>query len=173
MTPESLIINDEFTTTMNNHLILISRERIIGTEINETSNLIYTEIKIRTKKCDGEYIKNEDYPHLVEKELTLAEIDNFKANKHLYTKVESNENGTIYQYGDDFKKIYWERFPKEPVKEKIKKERTHKVCSKCKKKLPVTDFYMSSKTTLCSACKKCRLNMYKIKNKELSLQKSI
>ena len=43
---------------MNNHLILISRERILGTKINETSNLIYTEIKIRTKKCDGEYIKN-------------------------------------------------------------------------------------------------------------------
>ena len=160
---------------MNNHIILISRERIIGTEINETSNLIYTEIKIREKKCDGEYIKNEDYPHLVEKELTLSEIDNFKANKHLYTKVESNANGVIYQYGCDFKKKYWSLFPKKvEVKEiKEKKERTHKVCSQCKKKLPVKDFYMSSKTTLCSACEKCRLNMYKIKNKELSLQKSI
>ena len=72
---------------MNNHLILISRERIIGTEVDETSNLIYTEIKIRSKKYDGEYVQSKDYPHLVEKELTKAEIANFKANRHLYTKV--------------------------------------------------------------------------------------
>ena len=158
---------------MHDHLILINRERIIGTEINETSNLIYTEVKIRTKKSDGNYRQCEEYKHLVERELTSTEIENFKENIHIYAKIQSDENGTIYQYGKDFKKMYWEMFPKEPVKEKIKKVRTHKVCSKCKKKLPVTDFYMSSKTTLCSACKKCRLNMYKIKNKELSLQKSI
>ena len=160
---------------MNDHLILINRERIIGTEIAETSNLIYTEVKIRTKKSDGNYKKCEvnRYKHLVERELTSTEIADFKENIHIYAKIQSDENGTIYQYGKDFKKMYWDRFPKEPVREKIKKVRTHKVCSKCKKKLPVTDFYMSSKTTLCSACKKCRLNMYKIKNKELSLQKSI
>ena len=150
---------------MNNHIILISRERIIGTEINETSNLIYTEIKIREKKCDGEYIKNEDYPHLVEKELTLAEIDNFKANKHLYTKVESNENGVIYQYGCDFKEKYWSLFPKKvKVKEiKEKKERTHKVCSLCKKKLPVKDFYVRQNKQLFSRCKKCVLISSKLK----------
>ena len=160
---------------MHDHLILISRERIIGTEINETSNLVYTEVKIRTKKSDDNYrqCEVEEYEHLVERQLTSTEIYNFIENRHLYTKVESNEYGTIYQYGKDFKKMYWDMFPKEPVKEKIKKVRTHKVCSKCKKKLPVTDFYMSSKTTLCSACKKCRLNLYKIKNKELSLKKSI
>ena len=146
---------------MNNHLILVSRERIIGTEVNETSNLIYTEIKIRTKKCDGEFIKNEDYPHLVEKELTLDEIDNFKANRHLYTKVESNENGVIYQYGSDFKKKYWSLFPKKvEVKEiKEKKERTHKVCSLCKKKLPVKDFYVRQNKQLFSRCKKCILKL--------------
>ena len=160
---------------MHDHLILINRERIIGTEIYKTSNLIYTEVKIRTKKSDGNYrqCEEEGYEHLVERELTSTEIADFKENRHLYTKVKSNKYGIIYQYGKDFKKMYWERFPKEPVKEKIKKVRTHKVCSKCKKKLPVTDFYMSNKTTLCSACKKCRLNMYKIKKKELSLQKSI
>ena len=145
---------------MNNHLILISRECILGTEINETSNLIYTEIKIRTKKCDGEYIKNEDYPHLVEKELTAKEIAKFKANRHLYIKVQSNENGTIYQSGKDFKKMYWKMFPKEEkiVKPKIvkpKKERTHKVCSLCKKKLPVKDFYVRQNKQLFSRCKKC------------------
>ena len=146
---------------MNNHLILVSRERIIGNEINETSNLIYTEIKIRTKKCDGEFIKNEDYPHLVEKELTLDEIANFKANRHLYTKVESNENGVIYQYGSDFKKKYWSLFPKKvEVKEiKEKKERTHKVCSLCKKKLPVKDFYVRHNKQLFSRCKKCILKL--------------
>ena len=149
---------------MNNHLILVSRERIIGTEVNETSNLIYTEIKIRTKKCDGEYIKNEDYPHLVEKELTLDEIANFKANRHLYTKVESNENGVIYQYGSDFKKKYWSLFPKKvEVKEiKEKKERTHKVCSLCKKKLPVKDFYVRQNKQLFSRCKKCVLTSSKL-----------
>ena len=115
---------------MNNHLILISRECIIGSEINETSNLIYIEIKIRTKKCDGEYIKNEDYPHLV-----------------IVT-------------GKDFKKMYWKMFPKEEkiVKPKIvkpKKERTHKVCSLCKKKLPVKDFYLRQNKQLFSRCKKC------------------
>ena len=160
---------------MHDHLILISRERIVRAGIGETSNLIYTEVKIRTKKSDGNYrqCEEEEYKHLVEHELTSAEIADFKENIHIYAKIQSDENGMIYQYGKDFKKMYWEMFPKEPVKEKIKKVRTHKVCSKCKKKLPVTDFYMSSKTTLCSACKKCRLNMYKIKNKELSLQKSI
>ena len=158
---------------MHDHLILISRERIIGTEIAKTSNLIFTEVKIRTKKSDDNYRKCEEYKHLVERELTSTEIYNFIENRHLYTKVESNVYGVIYQYGKDFKKMYWERFPKEPVKEKIKKVRTHKVCSQCKKKLPVTDFYVSHKTTLCSACKKCRLNLYKIKNKELSLKKSI
>ena len=158
---------------MHDHLILINRERIIGTEIAETSNLIYTEVKIRTKKSDDNYRQCEEYKHLVERELTSTEIADFKENIHLYAKIQSNEDGMIYQYGKDFKKMYWDRFPKEPVKEKIKKVRTHKVCSKCKKKLPVTDFYMSSKTTLCSACKKCRLNMSKIKYKELSLKKSI
>ena len=112
--------------TMNNHLIIISRERIIGTEIDETSNLVYTEVKIRTKKYDGEYIQNKDYPHIVEKELTATEIANFKANRHLYTNVESNENGTIYQYGCDFKKMYWSLFPKESKTVKPKKERKQK-----------------------------------------------
>ena len=98
---------------MDSHLIIVSRERIIGTEVDETSNLIYTMIKIRSKKYDGEYIQSKDYPYLVEKELTKAEIANFKANRHLYTKVESNEYGTIYQYGSDFKKTYWSLFPKE------------------------------------------------------------
>lgn len=155
---------------MHDHLILISRERIIGTEIDETSNLIYTEVKIRTKKYDANYRQNNEYKHLVERELTSTEIANFKANRHLYTKVESNENGTIYQYGKDFKKMYWEMFPKPKPKEK--KENTHKVCSRCKKKLPVTDFYVSGKTIF-SGCKKCRLKISKIKYKELSLQKSI
>ena len=147
---------------MENHLILINRENIIGAE---TSNIVYTEIKIRTKKSDGEYIKSEDYPHLVEKELTPKEIENFKANIHLYKKIKSNEDGTIYQYGRDFKKMYWSMFPKnvEPVKEKNveqvkeKKERTHKVCSKCKKELPVTDFYLRQNKQLFARCKKCVL----------------
>lgn len=155
---------------MHDHLILISRERIIGTEIDETSNLIYTEVKIRTKKYDANYIQCEEYKHLVERELTSTEIAKFKANRHLYTKVESNVHGTIYQHGKDFKKMYWKMFPK--PKEEIKKVKTHKVCSKCKKKLPVTDFYVSG-STIYSACKKCRLNISKIRYKELSLQKSI
>ena len=140
---------------MHNHLILISREHIIGTEIDETSNLIYTEVKIRTKKYDGQYIQIKDYPHLVEKELTKAEIASFKANRHLYTKVEGNDNGAIYQFGSDFKKLYWSLFPKygKPIKEE--KERTHKVCSLCKKKLPVKDFYVRQNKQLFSRCKKC------------------
>ena len=142
-----------------NHLILISRERIIGTEIDETSNLVYTEVKIRTKKYDGEYIQNKDYQHIVEKELTDKEIAKFKANRHLYTKVESNENGTIYQYGKDFKKMYWLLFPKESKIVKPKKERTHKVCSLCKKKLPVKDFYVRQNKQLFSRCKKCSLKL--------------
>ena len=148
---------------MDNHIILINRENIIGAE---TSNLVYTEIKIRTKKLDGDYIQSKEYPNLVEKELTTAEIANFKANMHIYAKVQENEHGTIYQYGKDFKKMYWSQFPKEvePVKEKKVKpinenpERTHKVCSKCKKELPVTDFYLRKNKQLFSRCKKCVLN---------------
>ena len=166
---------------MYDHLILISRERVVGTEIDETSNLLYTKIKIRTKKYDGAYLQSKDYPHLVEKELTTAEIANFKANRHLYTKVQENEHGTIYQFGADFKKMYWKLFPKniEPVKEKNvdpvkeKKERTHKVCSQCKKELPVKDFYVRKNKQLFSRCKKCVLNNSKLQNKKLSLQKSI
>lgn len=143
---------------MHNHLILVSRERVVGTEIDETSSLIYTEIKIRTKKYDGAYLQSKDYPHLVEKGLSTAEIANFKANRHLYTKVQENEHGTIYQFGTDFKKMYWALFPKniEPVKKKP--ERTHKVCSQCKKKLPVKDFYSRQNKQLFSRCKKCILN---------------
>ncbi len=163
---------------MYDHLILVSRERVIGTD---TSNLVYTEIKIRTKKYDGAYTQNKDYPHLVEKELSTAEIANFKANRHLYTNVQENEHGTIYQHGTDFKKMYWKLFPKnvEPVKEKnvepvkVKKERTHKVCSQCKKKLPVTDFYLRKNKQLFSKCKKCILNNSKLQYNKLSLQKTI
>jgi len=159
--------------TMHDHLILISRERIIGTEIDETSNLIYTEVRIRTKKHDANYRQCDvkKYKHLVERELTSTEIYNFIENRHLYTKVESNEYGVIYQYGKDFKKMYWEMFPK--PKEKKEKVKKYKVCSKCKKKLPVTDFYVDHRGIIYSACKKCRLNISKIKYKELSLQKSI
>ena len=158
---------------MNNHLILICRENIIGTD---TSNLVYTEIKVRAKKLDGDYIQSTDYPHLVEKELSTSEIDNFKANIHLYKKVKENEHGIIYQSGDDFKEKYWSLFPKEveevkPVK--VKKERTHKVCSQCKKKLPVKDFYLRQNKQLFSKCKKCVLNNSKSQDKKLSLQKSI
>jgi len=163
---------------MHDHLILVSRERVIGTD---TSNLIYTEVKIQTKKYDANYIQSKEYKHLVERELTSTEIANFKANMHLYTKVQENEHGTIYQHGKDFKKMYWELFPKniEPVKEKNvepvkeKKERTHKVCSKCKKELPVTDFYVRQNKQLFSRCKKCVLNNSKLQNNKLSLQKSI
>ena len=81
----------------------------------------------------------------------------------MYIKVQSNENGTIYQYGKDFKKMYWKMFPKKvkPIKEKKvkpikeKKERTHKVCSLCKKKLPIKDFYLRQNKQLFSRCKKC------------------
>lgn len=140
---------------MNNHLILVSRERIIGAEINETSNLVYTEIKIRTEKYECNYRRNDEYKKLIERELTSTGIEKFKANKHLYTKVHSNEYGTIYQYGKDFKKMYWDLFPKEGKIVKPKKELTHKVCSLCKKELPVKDFYVRQNKQLFSRCKKC------------------
>ena len=164
---------------MYDHLILVSRERVVGTEIDETSNLIYTEIKIRTKKYDGAYLQSKDYPHLVEKELSTAEIANFKANRHLYKKVESNENGTIYQFGTDFKKMYWSMFPKveEPPKkvfvDKKKPERTHKVCKKCKLNLPLSEFYVTSNNQLFTECKKCNKKRRNNKKKSLSLQKTI
>ena len=162
---------------MHDHLILISRESIVGTEIDKTSNLIYTEIKIRTKKYDGAYIQSKDYPHLVEKELSTADIANFKANRHLYTKVEENEHGTIYQHGADFKKMYWELFPKvEEAPKKVfvdKKKRTHKVCSKCKLNLPLSENYERSNGQLFSECKKCKKKRYNYKKKSLSLQKTI
>ena len=164
---------------MYDHLILISRERVIGTEIDETSNLIYTEIKIRTKKYDGAYLQSKDYPHLVEKELSTAEIANFKANRHLYTKVQENEHGTIYQFGADFKKMYWSQFPKvektpkEVFVDKKKPERTHKVCKKCKLTLPLSDFYVRSNGQLFAECKKCNKKRYNYKKKSVSLQKSI
>lgn len=142
---------------MNNHLILISRERVIGTD---TSNLVYTEVKIRTKKYDGAYLQSKEYPHLVEKELTKAEIANFKANRHLYKMVQSNSYGTIYQFGSDFKELYWSKFPKEDKPTKEKKERTHKVCSNCKKKLPIKDFYVRQNGHLFARCKKCSLNKH-------------
>ena len=146
---------------MHNHLILVSRERVIGTD---TSSLIYTEIKIRTKKYDGAYTQSKDYPHLVEKELSTAEIANFKANRHLYTKVQENEHGTIYQFGADFKKMYWSLFPKvEEIQEKVfmdKKERTHKVCSRCKLNLPLSEFYVRSNNQLFTECKKCNKKRY-------------
>ena len=164
---------------MHDHLILISRERIIGTEIDETSNLIYTEVKIQTKKYDANYIQSKEYKHLVERELTSTEIANFKANMHLYTKVQENEHGTIYQHGKDFKKMYWELFPK--VEETPKKvfvdkknpERTHKVCSKCKLNLPLSEFYVHSNGQLFAECKKCKKKRRNNKKKSLSLQKSI
>ena len=148
---------------MYDHLILVCEERMIGSEI---ANLIYTEVRVRESKQDNTYIQSEDYEPLVERELNDKEIENFKANMHLYTKVQENEHGTIYQYGDDFKEKYWSLFPKniEPVKEKnvepvkVKKERTHKVCSQCKKELPVTDFYLRKNKQLFSRCKKCILN---------------
>ena len=152
---------------MYNHIILVSRERVIGTD---TSNNIYTEIKIRTKKYDGAYLQSKDYPHLVEKELSTEEIANFKANRHLYTKVQENEHGTIYQHGTDFKKMYWALFPK--VKEEIpkkvlvdKKKRTHKVCSRCKLNLPLSDYYFRTNGQLFSECKKCNEKRYNYKKK--------
>ena len=155
---------------MHNHLILVSLERVVGTEIDETSNLIYTEIKIRTKKYDGAYTQSKDYPHLVEKELSTAEIANFKSNRHLYTKVQENEHGTIYQHGTDFKKTYWSQFPKvEETPKKVfvdkKPERTHKVCSRCKLNLPLSDYYLRPNGQLFSECKKCKKKMYSYKKK--------
>ena len=164
---------------MYNHLILVSKEHMIGSEI---ANLIYTEVRVRASKQDSTYIQSKDYEPLVERELNDKQIENFKANMHLYTKVQENEHGTIYQHGTDFKKMYWELFPKEiePVKEAPKEvfedkkpERTHKVCSKCKKELPVADFYLRKNKQLFSKCKKCVLNDSKSKYNKLSLQKSI
>ena len=163
---------------MHDHLILISKERMIGSEI---ANLIYTEVRVRASKTHCGYNQSKDYEQLVERELNDKEIENFKANIHLYKKVQENEHGTIYQHGKDFKKMYWELFPKniEPVKEKNiepikeKPERTHKVCSKCKKELPVTDFYLRKNKQLFSRCKKCILDNSKLQDKKLSLQKSI
>ena len=145
---------------MYDHLILVSKEHMIGSEI---ANLIYTEVRVRASKPDNTYIQSEDYEPLVERELNDTQIENFKANMHLYTKVQENENGTIYQHGKDFKKMYWKLFPK----------RTHKVCSQCKKELPVTDFYLRQNKQLFSRCKKCILNNSKLQNKKLSLQKTI
>lgn len=163
---------------MYDHLILVSKENMIGSEI---ANLIYTEVRVRASKQDNTYIQSEDYEPLVERELNDKEIESFKANIHLYTKAQENEHGTIYQHGKDFKKMYWARFPKniEPVKEKNiepvkeKNERTHKVCSKCKKELPVTDFYLRKNKQLFSRCKKCVLDNSKLQYKKLSLKKSI
>ena len=148
---------------MYDHLILVSKEHMIGSEI---ANLIYTEVRVRASKTHCGYNQSKDYESLVERELNEKQIDKFKANRHLYAKVQENEHGTIYQHGKDFKKMYWELFPKnvEPVKEKNvepvkeKPERTHKVCSKCKKELPVTDFYLRKNKQLFSRCKKCILN---------------
>ena len=144
---------------MYDHLILVTKEHMIGSEI---TNLIYTEVRVRASKQDNTYIQSEDYENLVERELNDKQIENFKANIHLYTKVQENEHGTIYQHGKDFKKMYWKLFPKniEPVKEKP--ERTHKVCSKCKKKLPVKDFYLRQNKQLFSRCKNCVLNNSKL-----------
>ena len=163
---------------MYDHLILVSKEHMIGSEI---ANLIYTEVRVRASKQDNTYIQSKDYEPLVERELNDKQIENFKDNMYIYTKVQENEHGTIYQYGTDFKKKYWQMFPKniEPVKEKNiepvkeKKERTHKVCSKCKKELPVTDFYLRQNKQLFSRCKKCILNNSKLQDNKLSLQKSI
>ena len=157
--------------TMYDHLILVCRERVVGTEIDEPSNLIYTEIKIRTKKYDGAYLQSKDYPHLVEKELSTAEIANFKTNRHLYTKCIENEHGTIYQHGTDFKKMYWSLFPKvEETPKKVfveKKKQTHKVCSKCKLNLPLSEFYMRLNGQLFPECKKCKKKTYNYKKKGL------
>ena len=155
---------------MYDHLILVCEEHMIGSEI---ANLIYTEVRVRAAKQDNTYIQSEDYEPLVERELNDKEIENFKANMHLYKKIKSNENGTIYQHGKDFKKMYWSQFPKEEEPVKVKKERTHKVCSQCKKKLPVKDFYLRQNKQLFSKCKKCVLNNSNSQYKKLSLQKSI
>ena len=156
---------------MYDHLILVSKERMIGSEI---ANLIYTEVRVRASKNHCGYNQSKDYEQLVERELNEKQIDKFKAKRHLYAKVQENEHGTIYQHGTDFKKMYWALFPKniEPVKEKNvepvkdKKERTHKVCSQCKKELPVTDFYLRQNKQLFSKCKKCVKKLYNYKKKE-------
>ena len=156
---------------MYDHLILVSKEHMIGSDV---ANLIYTEIRVRESKQDNTYIQNEDgYQHLVERELNDKQIANFKANIHLYTKVQENKYGTIYQFGRDFKKMYWSRFPKniEPVKEK--KERTHKVCSRCKLKLPLSEFYVRSNKQLFSECKKCNKKRYDNKKESKKKKKTI
>ena len=95
---------------MYDHLILVSKENMIGSEI---TNLIYTEVRVRASKQDNTYIQNEDdYEPLIERELNDVQIAKFKANRHLYKVVEENEHGTIYQHGTDFKKMYWSQFPK-------------------------------------------------------------
>ena len=169
---------------MYDHLILVSKERMIGSEI---ANLIYTEVRVRASKNHCGYNQSKDYEQLVERELNEKQIDKFKAKRHLYAKVKENEHGTIYQHGKDFKKMYWSLFPKvknvrkvfedkettKKVLEDKKPERTHKVCSQCKKELPVTDFYLRQNKQLFSRCKKCVLNNSKLQYKKLSLQKSI
>ena len=77
---------------MYDHLILVSKEHMIGSEI---ANLIYTEVRVRAAKQDNTYIQSKDYEPLVERELNDNQIENFKANIHLYTKVQENEHGTI------------------------------------------------------------------------------
>ena len=149
---------------MYDHLILISKEHMIGSEI---ANLIYTEVRVRASKQDNTFIQNEDYESLIERELSDKQIDNFKANIHLYTKVQENEYGTIYQCGKDFKKMYWSLFPK--VEEEVPK----KVCSSCKLNLPFSEFYVRSNNQLFSECKKCKKKKYDYKKKSVFLQKSI
>ena len=154
--------------TMYDHLILVTRENMIGSEI---ANLIYTEVRVRASKNHCSYNQSEDYEPLVERELNDAQIENFKDNMHLYTKVQENEHGTIYQHGSDFKKKYWQMFPKveeTPKKvfvDKKKPERTHKVCSKCKLNLPLSDYYVRSNGQLFPECKKCKKKMYNYKKK--------
>lgn len=154
---------------MYDHLILVSRENMIGSKI---SNLIYTEIRVRASKQDNTYIQSEDYEPLVERELNDKQIENFKSNRHLYKVVEENEHGTIYQHGTDFKKMYWQLFPKveketpkEVFEDKKKPERTHKVCPKCKLTLPLSDYYVRSNGQLFSECKKCNKKRYSYKKK--------
>ena len=162
---------------MYNHLILVSKEHMI---VSDVANLIYTEIRVRESKQDNTYIQNEDgYQHLVERELNDKQIANFKANIHMYTKVKENKYGTVYQFGRDFKKMYWSRFPKVeemPEGEFVDKkhpERTHKVCSKCKLSLPFSEFYVRSNKQLFSECKKCKKKRYNNKKESVSLQKTI
>ena len=151
---------------MYDHLILVSKEHMIGSEI---ANLIYTEVRVRASKHHCSFIQSEDYEPLVERELNDKQIENFKDNMHLYTKIEENEHGTIYQHGTDFKKMYWSLFPK--VKEVPKdvfydkKKRTHKVCSRCKLNLPLSEFYVRSNNQLFTECKKCNKKRYNYKKK--------